>query len=131
MANIPAELRYTKTHEWVRVEGDVATSGVTDFAQQELSDIVYVEITSLGNTVKREDPIGTIEAVKAVTDIYAAVSGEVIEANDSLKSEAQKCNHDPYGEGWIVKFRLSDRAEIDRLLDAKAYADLVAKSEHH
>jgi len=129
--NIPADLKYTKTHEWVRVEGDVATSGITDFAQQELSDIVYVEVTTLNATVKCEDPIGTIEAVKAVTDYYAAVSGEVIEANESLKDEAQKCNQDPYGKGWIVKIRLSDPSELDGLLDAAAYTDLVARSEHH
>ncbi|MFO7675157.1 MAG: glycine cleavage system protein GcvH [bacterium] len=131
MANIPADLKYTKTHEWVRVEGDVVTSGVTDFAQKELSDIVYVEVTALGAKVKREEPIGTIEAVKAVTDLFAAVSGEVVAANDSLKTEAQKCNQDPYGEGWIVRIKVSDAGELDSLLDAQGYAELVARSEHH
>lgn len=131
MPNIPTELKYTRTHEWVRIEDDLAVSGLTDFAQQELSDVVYVEVTSLNMPVKREDPIGTVEAVKAVTDFYAAISGEVIEANESLKDEAQKCNQDPYGEGWIVKIRISDPSEIDNLLDAAAYADVVAKSKHH
>lgn len=131
MANIPNDLKYNKTHEWVRVEGEFAVSGITDFAQKELSDIVYVEITAVGGSVKRDDPIGTIEAVKAVTDIYAPVSGELVEANESLKNEAQKCNQDPYGEGWIMKIRLSDPSELDDLLDAEAYAELVAKSEHH
>ena len=131
MANIPEDLKYTKTHEWVRVADGIATTGVTDFAQRELSDIVYVEVSALGKTVKLEDPIGTIEAVKAVSDIYAPVSGEILEANESLKTEAQKCNQDPYGEGWIAKVRLSEPGELDKLLDAKAYADLVAKSEHH
>lgn len=131
MANIPEDLKYTKTHEWVRVADGIATTGVTDFAQQELSDIVYVEVSALGKTVKLEDPIGTIEAVKAVSDMYAPLSGEILEANESLKTEAQKCNQDPYGEGWIARIRLSEPGELDKLLDAKAYADLVAKSEHH
>lgn len=130
MADTPAELKYTKTHEWVRAEGDVVTIGVTDFAQQELSDIVYVEVNAVGGPVKRADPIGTIEAVKAVTDLYAPVSGQVIESNESLRTEAQKCNQDPYGKGWIVKIQLSDPAELNDLLDAAAYTDLVAKSEH-
>ncbi len=129
--NIPEDLKYTKTHEWVRVEGDVAVIGVTDFAQQELSDIVYVDVTAVGQSVKRDDPIGTIETVKAVTDLYAPFSGEVTEANESLKDKAEQCNKDPYGAGWIAKLKPADPAELDQLLDAAAYADLVAKSEHH
>ena len=129
--NIPEDLKYTKTHEWVRVEGDLAVIGVTDFAQQELADIVYVDVTATGQSVKRDDPIGTIETVKAVTDLYAPLSGEVTEANESLKDKAEQCNQDPYGAGWIVKLKLTDPAELDQLLDPAAYAELVAKSEHH
>jgi glycine cleavage system H protein len=129
--NIPEELKYTKTHEWVRLEGDVCVTGITDFAQKELSDIVYVEVTAVGNTVKREDSIGTIEAVKAVSDLYAPVAGEVVEANESLKDQAATVNQDPYGAGWIAKIKVTDAAAPGDLLDAKAYADLVARSEHH
>jgi len=129
--SIPDDLKYTRTHEWVRVEGETATTGITDFAQKELSDIVYVEVTSVGQSVKQEDTIGTIEAVKAVSDLFAPVSGEVTEANETLKDEAQKCNSDPYGEGWIARIKLGDPSEVDQLLDAKGYADFVAKSEHH
>ncbi len=131
MANIPEDLKYTVTHEWVRVEGDTITTGITDFAQSELSDVVYVDVTTVGQQVKKGDPLGTIEAVKAVSDTFAPASGEVIECNESLKDEAAKVNHDPYGLGWIAKIRLSDPSELDSLLDARAYADLVAKSEHH
>lgn len=131
MANIPEDLKYTKTHEWVRVEGDTATTGVTDFAQSELSDIVYVDVSTVGKSVNRNEPLGTIEAVKAVADMNAPVSGEVIEANPALEAEPARINKDPYGEGWIAKLRLTSPEEVDELLDAAAYADLVAKSEHH
>jgi glycine cleavage system H protein len=131
MANIPNDLKYAKTHEWVRLEGDIATIGITDFAQGELSDIVYVEITAIGKTIKREDPLGTIEAVKAVSDLYSPVSGQVIAANDSLKDSPATVNKDPYGEGWMAKIKVSDPTELASLLDAEAYADLAAKSAHH
>jgi glycine cleavage system H protein len=131
MANIPSELKYSKTHEWVRLEGDVATIGITDFAQGELSDIVYVEITTVGRTVKREESIGTIEAVKAVSDIFVPVAGTVFEANDALKDSPATVNQDPYGTGWLAKVRVTDPKELDSLLDAAAYTDLVAKSAHH
>ncbi len=131
MANIPDDLKYAKTHEWLRLEGDVATLGITDFAQGELSDIVYVEITAVGKTIKRDEPIGTIEAVKAVSDLYSPVSGQVIAANDSLKDSPANVNKDPYGEGWMAKIKVSDPTELAGLLDATAYAELAGRSAHH
>ena len=131
MANFPTDLKYTKTHEWLRLEGDVATIGITDFAQGELSDIVYVEITAVGKTIKREEPLGTIEAVKAVSDLYSPVSGQVIEANGSLKDSPANVNKDPYGEGWMAKVKVSDPSELKSLLDSVAYAELARKSAHH
>jgi len=131
MADFPSDLKYAKTHEWVKLDGDVATIGITDFAQGELSDIVYVEITALGKTIKRDEPLGTIEAVKAVSDLYSPVSGQVTEANEALKDSAATVNKDPYGAGWIAKIKLSDPVELDGLLDATAYAELAAKSAHH
>jgi len=131
LADIPEDLKYTKTHEWVRVDGEEATTGITDFAQHELSDIVYVEVTTVGQQVKQGDTIGTIEAVKAVSDTYAPVSGEVIAGNESLKDAPDKVNKDPYGEGWIARLRVSNPGELGSLLDAAAYAEHVKKSEHH
>jgi glycine cleavage system H protein len=131
MANFPSDLKYAKTHEWVKLDGDVATIGITDFAQSELSDIVYVEITALGKTIKRDEPLGTIEAVKAVSDLYSPVSGQVTAANDSLKDSPANVNKDPYGEGWMAKIKLSDPSELKNLLDSTAYAELAAKSAHH
>ena len=131
MANFPSDLKYAKTHEWLRLEGDVATIGISDFAQGELSDIVYVEITAVGKAIKREEPIGTIEAVKAVSDLYSPVSGQVIEANESLKDSPANVNKDPYGEGWMAKIRISDPSELKNLLDSAAYAELAQKSAHH
>ncbi|MEO0069336.1 MAG: glycine cleavage system protein GcvH [candidate division WOR-3 bacterium] len=140
MTLIPAELKYTKTHEWVRIEGDIATVGITDFAQKELSDIVYVEITTLGKVVQQAESIGFIEAVKATSDIYAPLSGEVIEANplvNKVEGEAVAIvNRDPYGEGWLCRIRLSAigsrlSTEMSNLLDHNAYAELVKRSEHH
>jgi len=131
MANIPNDLQYAKTHEWLRLDGDIATIGITDFAQSELSDIVYVEITTVGKTVKRDEPIGTIEAVKAVLDLYSPVSGEVIEGNETLKDAPAKVNRDPYGEGWMARIRLSDPSQLAGLLDATAYEELARKSAHN
>ena len=131
MANIPTDLKYAKTHEWVRLEGDTATIGITDFAQGELSDIVYVEITALGKTIKRDEPLGTIEAVKAVSDLYSPVSGQVIAANELLKDAPANVNKDPYGEGWMAKMKVSDPTELAGLLDATAYAELAGRSAHH
>jgi len=131
MANFPSDLKYAKTHEWLKLDGDIATIGITDFAQGELSDIVYVEITAVGKTIKRDESIGTIEAVKAVSDLYSPVSGEVTEANEALKDSPASVNKDPYGAGWMAKIRVSDPTELANLLDAAAYAELAAKSAHH
>ncbi len=131
MANFPSDLKYAKTHEWVKLAGDTATIGITDFAQGELSDIVYVEITAVGKKIKRDEPIGTIEAVKAVSDLYAPVSGEVIEANEALKDSPANVNKDPYGTGWMAKIKVSDPNELKNLLDAAAYEELARKSAHH
>ncbi len=131
MANFPSDLKYAKTHEWLKLDGDVVTIGITDFAQGELSDIVYVEITAVGKTIKRDEPLGTIEAVKAVSDLYSPVSGQVLEANEGLKDSPANVNKDPYGAGWMTKIKLSDPTELDNLLDAAAYAELAKKSAHH
>lgn len=123
--NIPAELKYTKDHEWVRVEGDVATIGITDFAQGELGDIVYVEVDSLDETVEREEVFGTVEAVKTVSDLFAPVSGEVIAFNESLEDAPEAVNSDPYGEGWMIRIKMSDPSEINDLLSDGDYKALV------
>jgi glycine cleavage system H protein len=131
MANFPSDLKYAKTHEWLKIDGDIATIGITDFAQGELSDIVYVEITAVGKTIKRGEPIGTIEAVKAVSDLYSPISGQVLEANEGLKDSPASVNKDPYGAGWMAKIKISDPAELNNLLDSAAYAELARKSAHH
>ncbi len=131
MANFPSDLKYAKTHEWLKIDGDIATIGITDFAQGELSDIVYVEITAVGKTIKRGEPIGTIEAVKAVSDLYSPISGQVLEANEGLKDSPAAVNKDPYGAGWMAKIKISDPAELHNLLDSAAYAELARKSAHH
>ncbi len=131
MAEFPKELKYSKTHEWIRVEGDIAVVGITDFAQRELSDIVYVDVNTVGQTVSKDTPIGTIEAVKAVSDLNAPVSGEVVAANEALKDNPALVNTEPYGAGWIARVRITNRVEIDELLDSAAYAELAAKSAHH
>ena len=123
--NIPSNIKYTKDHEWVNIDGDVATIGITDFAQGELGDIVYVEVETLDETLAAEEVFGTVEAVKTVSDLFMPVSGEIIEFNDSLESEPEKVNSDPYGEGWMIKVKISDTAELDNLLDAHAYKELV------
>ncbi len=123
--HIPEDLRYTSDHEWVRREGDVVVIGITDYAQKELGDIVYVEIEAVGDTVNQGDVLGTIEAVKTVADLYSPMSGEVIEANEALTSEAEKVNADPYGEGWMVKLRPSRWEEWEALLSASQYRELI------
>ncbi len=122
--NIPSELKYTKEHEWVKVEGDIATIGITDFAQKELGDIVFVDVDTLDETLNAEEVFGTVEAVKAVSDLFMPVSGEVIEFNEDLE-EASLVNTDPYGKGWMIKVKLSDNSELDNLLDAEGYKSLV------
>ncbi|MCB0734645.1 MAG: glycine cleavage system protein GcvH [Bacteroidetes bacterium] len=123
--NFPENLKYTKDHEWVSVDGDVATIGITDFAQSELGDVVFVEIETEGDTLSAEDTFGTVEAVKTVSDLYMPVSGEVIEVNADLEGNPESVNSDPYGSGWMIKVKLSDVSELDGLMDAAAYTDLV------
>lgn len=123
--NIPQELKYTKDHEWVKIEGDTATIGVTDFAQGELGDIVYVEVETLDETLEKEEVFGTVEAVKTVSDLFMPVSGEIIEFNDSLEDEPEKVNSDPYGEGWMIKVKLSDPSEVEGLLSAEEYKEVI------
>jgi glycine cleavage system H protein len=130
MSQIPKDLKYTKTHEWVRVEGDSAIVGITDFAQEQLSDIVYVELGGVGKKVNQGDAFGTIEAVKAVSDLYGPISGEVVAINEELKTSPDLVNKDPYGKGWMVKIKIADMAQLKNLLDAKGYEDLVGKSTH-
>jgi glycine cleavage system H protein len=123
--NIPAELKYTKDHEWVKLEGDIATIGITEFAQSELGDIVYVEIETVGETLAQEEVFGSVEAVKTVSDLFLPMAGEIIEFNEALESSPELVNSDPYGAGWMVKVRISDASEFDGLLDAAAYANEI------
>ncbi|MBL4669737.1 MAG: glycine cleavage system protein GcvH [Flavobacteriales bacterium] len=123
--NIPAELKYTKDHEWIKVEGETVTIGVTDFAQGELGDIVYVEVETEGETLAREEVFGTVEAVKTVSDLFMPVSGEVIEFNESIEATPEAVNNDPYGDGWMIKVQLSDVSELDDLLTADQYKELI------
>jgi glycine cleavage system H protein len=123
--NIPSELKYTKDHEWVRVDGDIAIIGITDFAQSELGDIVYVEIETIGETVDKEAVFGTVEAVKTVSDLFMPLTGDVLELNDALEGNPELVNSDPYGEGWMVKIKISDASQINDLLDAAAYGALI------
>ncbi|MEY4805047.1 MAG: hypothetical protein RL331_1568 [Bacteroidota bacterium] len=123
--NIPAKLKYTKDHEWVKLEGDIATIGITEFAQSELGDIVYVEVETVGETMAQEEVFGSVEAVKTVSDLFLPMSGEIIEFNDALEANPELVNNDPYGAGWMVKVRVADAAEFAALLDAEAYAQEV------
>ncbi|MNE75438.1 Glycine cleavage system H protein [compost metagenome] len=123
--NIPANLKYTKDHEWVSVEGDVATIGITDFAQGELGDIVYVEIETVGETFDHEEVFGSVEAVKTVSDLFMPVSGEIIEFNEGLESNPEAVNKDPYGDGWMIKVKMTNPSEVDGLLDAAGYQALI------
>ncbi len=123
--NAPAELKYTKDHEWVRVEGEYAVVGITDFAQSELGDIVFVDIQTEGETLSQGEVFGTIEAVKTVADAYMPVSGEVVEVNADLEGSPEKVNSDPYGEGWMVKIKVSDASEFDSLLSAAQYEEII------
>lgn len=124
--NFPQELKYTKDHEWVSIDGDIATVGVTDFAQHELGDIVYVEVDTKGKALVKETVFGTIEAVKTVSDLFIPVSGTITEVNPLLESEPEKVNSDPYGDGWIVKIKVDDAADVAGLMDADAYQKLVS-----
>jgi glycine cleavage system H protein len=123
--NVPDNLLYTKDHEWLRVEGDFGYVGITDFAQGELGDVVFLEIETVGETLGKEDVFGTIEAVKTVSDMFMPVGGEVLELNPKLETSPEVVNKDPYGEGWMVKIRITDKAEIKTLLDAEKYKALL------
>ncbi len=120
-----SDLKYTKDHEWVRVEGDIATIGITDFAQKELGDIVFVEVETVGDELEQEDVFGTIEAVKTVSDLFMPVSGEVLELNEALEETPDLVNSDPLGEGWLVKIKVADASELDSLLSEEEYAKLI------
>jgi len=124
--NIPQGLRYSKEHEWVRVEGDIATVGITDFAQGELGDIIYVDIETVGEELKANDIFGTVEAVKTVSDLFMPISGEVVEFNEKLNDEPELVNTDPYGEGWMIKVKIADAAELDALFDAAGYQAAIS-----
>ncbi|MBY0425955.1 MAG: glycine cleavage system protein GcvH [Cytophagales bacterium] len=123
--NIPAELKYSKDHEWIRIDGDVAYVGITEFAQGELGDIVYVDITSVGKEFKQFEVFGTVEAVKTVSDLFLPVSGKILEFNSELNSKPELVNSEPYGKGWMVKISLTNKAEMDTLLDHAKYAELI------
>ncbi|CCZ08528.1 MULTISPECIES: glycine cleavage system protein GcvH [Culturomica] len=123
--NVPAELKYTKEHEWIRVEGDEAVIGITDYAQSQLGDIVFVECETVGDNLEAGDTFGTVEAVKTVSDLYMPVGGEVLEFNEELEGEPELVNKDPYGKGWIIRIKLGDEAEIDGLLTADAYKAII------
>lgn len=123
--NFPENLRYTKDHEWVRVEGDMAVVGITDFAQKELGDIVYVEVETIGKSLKAGDVFGTVEAVKTVSDLYLPIDGTIQELNPSLASAPDSVNSDPYGEGWMVKMTIANKADVDKLMSAADYQKMV------
>lgn len=123
--NIPANLKYTKDHEWVSLEGDVATVGITDFAQKELGDIVYVEVETVDQTLDQDEVFGTVEAVKTVSDLFLPVSGEIVEFNEALETEPELVNSDAYGAGWMIKVKMSDVAQFDALLTADQYKELI------
>lgn len=125
--NIPNDLKYTKDHEWVKIDGDTATIGVTDFAQDELGDIVYIEVETLDEELEKNEVFGTVEAVKTVSDLYLPISGTIVEFNESLEDEPEKVNTDPYGEGWMVKVKMNDADEVEELMSAEEYEALIGK----
>ena len=123
--NFPTELKYTKDHEWVRVTGDTAVVGITDYAQGELGDIVYVDIDTVGETIEKEKVFGTVEAVKTVSDLFMPISGEILEINSHLESQPEMVNKDPYGEGWMVKVKITNSSDLNELLTADQYRELI------
>ncbi len=124
--NVPSELKYTKDHEWVKIDGDVATVGITDFAQGELGDIVYVDVDTLDDTLDKDEIFGSVEAVKTVSDLILPLSGEIFEFNENLEDEPDQVNNDPYGEGWMIKVKISNPDEIEELLDSEAYKGIIS-----
>tara|TARA_B110000003_G_scaffold129190_1_gene131239 strand:+ start:5154 stop:5534 length:381 start_codon:yes stop_codon:yes gene_type:complete len=125
--NIPSNLKYTKDHEWIHIDGDIATVGITDFAQSELGDIVYVEVESLDEHLDKDEVFGTVEAVKTVSDLFIPLSGEIIEFNEDLESAPEKVNSDAYGEGWMIRIKIVNPEEINQLLDAESYREVIGK----
>jgi len=123
--NIPSELKYTKDHEWIRIDGDIATVGITDFAQGELGDIVYLEVETLDETLEKDEVFGTVEAVKTVSDLFLPLSGEIIKLNELLEDEPEKVNTDPYGDGWMIKIKINNASEIDSLMSEADYKELI------
>ena len=123
--NIPSELKYTKDHEWIKIEGDIATVGITDFAQGELGDIVYVEVETLEETLDKDEVFGTVEAVKTVSDLFLPLSGEIIEFNEALEDEPESVNSDPYGAGWMIKIKCSDLSQVEGLMSDEDYKTLI------
>lgn len=124
--NIPEELKYTKDHEWVKIEGDIVTIGITDYAQKELGDIVYIDVDTLDETVEKDEVFGSVEAVKTVSDLFMPITGEVIEFNADLEDTPEKVNSDPYGNGWLIKVKIEDNSQLENLLDAKTYQELIS-----
>ena len=125
--NIPSELKYTKDHEWISIEGDIATVGITDFAQRELGDIVYVEVETIGETLTADEVFGTVEAVKTVSDLFLPVAGEILEFNESLEDNPEKVNSDPYSNGWMIKMKVSNINDISSLLNSNQYQELIGE----
>ena len=123
--NVPTDLKYTKDHEWVKIDGDTVTVGITDFAQSELGDIVYVEVDALDETLDADSVFGTVEAVKTVSDLFLPVAGEIVEFNESLEEEPEKVNDDPYGDGWMIKIKVADTADLETLLSADDYKAII------
>lgn len=123
--NIPSELKYTKDHEWIKIDGETAIVGITDFAQGELGDIVYVDVDTLDDTVEKDEVFGSVEAVKTVSDLFMPLTGEVVEFNEALEDEPELVNSDPYGQGWMIKVAIADSSQVADLLDADAYKDLI------
>jgi len=130
MSTTPADSRYAKTHEYVHLEGDVATIGITDYAQKELGDVVFVELPTVGSQLEAADELGSIESVKAVSELFAPVTGEVVEVNEALKEKPELVNTDPYGDGWMIKVKLSDPSEFDELMSAEEYEEYVETESH-
>ncbi|MEJ7709555.1 MAG: glycine cleavage system protein GcvH [Pyrinomonadaceae bacterium] len=125
MANVPEDLHYSKDHEWIRVEGEIGTIGITDHAQHSLGDVVYVELPKVGDSLAAHEPFGSVESVKAVSEVFTPVAGEVTEINESLEDEPEKVNSDPYGDAWMLRLRLKEKSEIDGLLTAAEYEDFI------
>ncbi|HWQ33220.1 MAG TPA: glycine cleavage system protein GcvH [Blastocatellia bacterium] len=129
MAKYPDNLQYSKDHEWLKIEGDTGRAGITDFAQNSLGDIVYVELPKVGDKFEQGDPFGSVESVKSVNELFIPVSGEIIEVNEALADAPEQVNEDPYGKGWMIRFKITDPSEVDSLLSASEYEDFVAEQE--